>query len=386
MATTIDRLMVIIEANTKRLQAGLKEFDKTLERTSKSTVPNLKKAFDNSFRAIENGLMSAGLSFLFTGMAIKRFFQTALNSMFQTFLNIEGETGIVNERIAELKALLEFVKFNFVDAFIETGLLDKWIDKIESIINKFNELDDETKAQIVNWAIWAVIGAGTMMVLGQTLLFTLGLIGAFRLLKGAVAAAGMAVKIFNIAFGTTLTLATASGILLVVGLFIALLFLIYKISQKLDGLGDTFKFFGIFVVWVLAHIGEAIIDHILLPFNLVIKTINLAIRAMKSLGFATGISEIAEIQGPNLVGRVEDFGRKFTQESMARKAARGEEDPLLGGLKEEMSKLTEEIKSATQPLVKVDVNGSVIAENDLQKTLQDNLELALAFRNGSTNI
>ena len=156
MATVVDTLRLRIEASTS--------------------------AFDKSMQKIKGQLLGAGLSFLFTGMAIKRLFQTALQSLFSTFLLIEGETSVVANKVNNLKAGFFNLKHSIVSAFDDTGALDKWVARIDKIIKFFTGLDDETKVFFVEFAIGAVIAGAALMVLGQTMLGVLGVMAFISLI------------------------------------------------------------------------------------------------------------------------------------------------------------------------------------------------------------
>jgi len=150
MATLIDRLLVNIDVNTQNMENGI--------------------------RQIQRSLLSVGLSFLFTGMAIKRFFESMLNSMFTTFMNVEGETGPVSDMVNDILARLEFLKYSFIDAFVNTGAIQKWVDKAQELFDKFNNLTDAQKAFAVDFSIKAILIGGALMFIGQMFLGVLGIV------------------------------------------------------------------------------------------------------------------------------------------------------------------------------------------------------------------
>lgn len=262
-----DKLMLQIEANTKPL---VKDLD----------------AFNKKMMILEKGLMGAGLSFLFTGMAIKNFFQNILGAMFQTFLQVEGQTGAVNEKVNELLAAIAFLKFTLVAAFAETGVLDKWISRINSLVSWFSELDEGTKSLIVSSMIWAVIIGGLMMVVGQLGLAILGLTTLFNAMLG-LNMLGWLAKLK--ALFVSLTLAGALNLLLA-------LFAIFVLLPKLI---SAFGGFGNFVRSVFAGILKAAVLLVNFLVGALLQSIerivNTALGVARFFGFGgeTALAKIA---------------------------------------------------------------------------------------------
>jgi hypothetical protein len=187
-------------------------------------------------------LLGVGLSFLFTGMAIKRFFEGILKSLFQTFLMVEGEGGAVNDKINELMATLAFLKFTLIDAFVESGGLDKWIDRIERLIDWFVNLDDTSKSSFVNMSINAIIFGGALMIVGQTLLFLLGILALLKYLGMGKVFAGWTPAIGKVALG-------------LLGWVLALFTLLFIIPRLIRSFGG----FGNFAKAVIAGIIKAVV-------------------------------------------------------------------------------------------------------------------------------
>ena len=148
MVVAVDKLILEVEARTKE--------------------------FDNKMRNMQNLLLGMGLSFLFTGMSIKRFFQTMLQSLLETFMLVEGETGPVNEKINELRAAIEYAKWSLMDAAKETGLFDSLTNKIQKAVDWFNSLSEGTKSFIVTLMVLGFVAGTVMMFIGGLLLFLLG--------------------------------------------------------------------------------------------------------------------------------------------------------------------------------------------------------------------
>lgn len=248
MATAIDRLIVKIEANTKALERGLMN--------------------------VQNLLLGVGLSLLFTGMAIKRFFQTILTSLFQTFLTVEGEGGIVNNLFGEMAAKLAFIKFSFIDAFKDSVFFDIWVERINRIISLVDNLTTEQKAKLVDFAIKGMLVGAAMMVIGQAALFLLGPLAVIIFsLKTMITIFGTLKKVALLLFANPLLLVLV-GLLTGFGLLI----------KRAGGLGNAIKAFGLATLQIFAYIGDAIISFMLKPINIIIHSLNLAISAANKLG------------------------------------------------------------------------------------------------------
>ena len=174
MATTsIDRLLLMIDMKVDKALAASDKLNKKLQQIDKTAEMAQKKS-QNLAKSIQNVLLSMGMAFLFTGMALERFFMNALKGLLSQYRLIEGEGGIVNNAINELIASVIFLGYSLFDAFKESGMLQEWIDYIQKWIDKFNALDESTKSSIMNFIVWGTILSAIMMVVGMFLLFIIG--------------------------------------------------------------------------------------------------------------------------------------------------------------------------------------------------------------------
>lgn len=210
----VDKLLIDIEiqirnANKfKELDAWLLKIEKDLNRLTKEKLTK----FSNLARSTQNFLLGMGMSFLFTGMQIKNFFQSMLTDLYASFTMVEGQGSITNEKFYELQALLEFTKWSLIDAFADSGMLDTWLKRISSFLDYINDLSPATKAWLVNMAVWGVIAGLAMMVLGGFLLF---LLGPLAFAKVALVETGLIAKTSFATF--------ASGALIAAGIVLTLL-------------------------------------------------------------------------------------------------------------------------------------------------------------------
>ncbi len=124
----------------------------------------------NFMKGLQNAMLGVGLSMLFTGMAIKRFTDTALMAIFNTYSMALGEQSEFAQKTNELRAAWEFFKFSLMDALVATGVFDYLLQKVLVLLNWFRGLNDEQKAFWGKLLIFGSIAGGLMMILGQTVL------------------------------------------------------------------------------------------------------------------------------------------------------------------------------------------------------------------------
>lgn len=323
---SVDKLVIAVEVVTKAAEKAMTEFEKQLNSTRKAinlqtrahaagldksaklTKANAMEiakfearttAFEKTFRNVQRLMLSTGLSFLFTGMAIKRFFESMLRSLFDTFLMVEGEGGIVNNKVNELKAAFWALQAQFVEAADKAGVLDKWKDRIEGILGWFEKLSDKQKATFVDMSINAAIAGSSLMVIGQV---GLGLIGVMAALDVAMAPVSLSFMIIGVLaytiyktidgdlnpilkiFVVTLGLIAAAMIvctLAEIGLTLPLLVIIAVValiiasiivlSKELGGLKNMFKWVGLGI----AEIFIAVLETVELAIIGIIKLLNL---------------------------------------------------------------------------------------------------------------
>lgn len=324
MATVIDRLLLNIDV---RIQ-NEKNMDRVTQR----------------LQFIQKGLLGAGLSFLFTGMAIKRFFQTALNSIFQTFLMVEGETGVINDSVHEIIAALTFLAFSLVDAFKDTGALQFWIDQVMSLVNFFNELSDGTKSALVTISIFGFLAGTALMILGQTMLGVLGVMALIAvvglpvfLLLGALALGLIAlfliwnsemdfakkvlasIMIFLVglmAFLIVFKVAVLSPWILLISVVVIVIGLFAILAKRLGSVKAAFQIVLLSMLWGFALLGDAIILSMIEPIKLVISLLLRLIRIANRIpGINIPTTGLRELEGAlpetgSLSRRVEEMGRR----------------------------------------------------------------------------
>ena len=220
-----------MQTESKKLKQTEK-LQRNLDKQFNQMIAAKEQKMQSFFQATQKLLLSVGLAFLFTGMALKRFFETAVTSLLKLYMDMEGAQGPVSEKVNELKARIFAVGHSLFDAFKDSGMLDKWLDRINWFIDKIEGLDEGTKAWLVNASIWGAIVATAMMVIGMALLFLLAPLAAIEFMMGSklVAAVG---RFMWALMGNPLTwFILALGIVLI-GL--------WRMKDAMGGVGNFFK-------------------------------------------------------------------------------------------------------------------------------------------------
>lgn len=355
------------EIARKRILANIERNQHQLRKRRILEIKKLEQQQQQRFMGLKNMLMGAGLSFLFTGMAIKNFFQNILTGLMQNFLLIEGETGSVNNQMDNLKASLLFLQYTLIEAFAEGGGLDWWITKVQELIDWFVGLDDGAKSFIINFMIGAVLIGGAMMLIGQLMLGVLGIIAVLEFF-GVKSMGGLFIAIFKLVLIAALLVAAFIIIketldsdlhpalkfliimLTVILVLMALVGLgalalslpwiiaigaiiagILLLSNHLGSLKNGFLALGIFLLAILAMLGDSIYNTLILPLRLVISTLNSMIRAYNLL---TG-SDYATIKQPDILPlskKVWEMRNDLIAQAEEEKAAKGDSETGIPGL------------------------------------------------------
>jgi hypothetical protein len=315
---SIDRLVIQIDAKTKGAEAALKRIDKSVQQIDKNVEKQTKAAFVG-FKALQGQLLGFGLSFLFTGMAIQRFFQGMLLSMAQTFLQAEGSTSVLGDKLDFLKSKLAFVAFDFFEAFTQDDTIDKLLKKIDGILDKLIDLDDTTKSNIVQFILLAAAVGIALLVFGQ---LTLGLLGVIAFIS---------------------FLASNPIVLLIAGFFLVILAIGF-LMRKLGGLKNFFKSVMRGIINLTALAAQIMVEKFLDGINFIIRIIQQLLS--KSL------------RAPDIVGAATRFNERF------------------------LALPTDQPQQA-QNVVNVNVEGSVITEQELTDKILSNFELNKLFNQGS---
>ncbi len=263
-------------------------------------ITETNKKMDVGMRQLRTNMLGFGLSMLFTGMALKRLGDAILKSLIKTYLTATDEQNKFAQQLLGVQASFEFLKFSIVDALSQSDLVIGFINGLIQLINRISEFiskHPKVALFIGTFAALAIAIGGPLMVIGQVTLGILGLIAGKALLikKIEVLKATKFVK-----WLTSVKVATWATFGAYIGVAIAIAFLInqfIKLKEVTNSWGLAFKATGIFILQVLAFVGDAILSVFIFPINMAIKAINKLIDgwnklANTGLGRKLGISEI----------------------------------------------------------------------------------------------
>lgn len=268
----------IIDPVTKKFVSGQEIMRRQVEQTIKKT--------SSGMRDLRRNMLGFGLSMLFTGMAIKRLGDNILKSLVKTYMTATDEQSKFNRQLMGVQASFEFLKFSIMDALGQSDLVIGFIDGIIQLTNRisaFISTHPKVALLIGLFTGIAVVGGGLLMVIGQTTLAIIGLIAGYELLRIAM------IQIKGIAIIKWLTsLKVASWLafwpyLLIIAAIGFLIFQFIKLKEVTGSWKNAFKAAGLGILFVVALIGDGILEFILIPINLAIAAINLLIAGWNRL-------------------------------------------------------------------------------------------------------
>lgn len=354
--TTVDRLLLMFESNVNTVTKQMTAFERTIQAATKahqmqerfaraglSKTANLTKQnakavamaemrserLMNIGRKMQNMFLSFGMAFLFTGMQLSRMFKEALQGLMQTFLSVEGQTGPVNEAVNQLRAAWEFFKYSVIEAFKEEGGLERLLNTVEGLIEKFNSLDNGAKSFIASFLVVGFVSTTVMMAMGQMFLFMIPLattlsVSLWSLVLPLVIVMATVAALFAIWLSdmstTKKVLLTIAVVLIGIGLILALLvspwFLIAAAVGVVIAAIVLFKD----EIWLaMLKAGKAVKDFLIDSLNSVIGLINKIISGFNNLP-GVSISLIPEIQdlGADYTSRIAATEARIAEKRAAR--------------------------------------------------------------------
>jgi hypothetical protein len=309
MGMFLDYLSVVFDLSTKKADKKFEEIDDRLKKIN-ATMIDTRKAVAGE---LNNILMSAGLAFLFTGMAIQKFFQGALTSIISTYMQVEGQQGAVSEGLYELQAAWEFFKFALFEALKETGIWDNFIKGITDFLKWLGDLPAPVLTFIAVLLVLGVVFGFIMSFVGQVMLFILGLLALWEF--GLLPVLGIIVLI--IAAVATLAMiwmsdmSLAEKILWSIVLVLTVIGIILLFTAGLPGLiviaiAAVIAIILVFKdqIWLaMLTAGQAIGKFFISALNTAIKYINEIIRLMNKVP-GVSIPLIKEIKGPDFSSQI----------------------------------------------------------------------------------
>ncbi len=237
-------------------------------------------------RAAKRGAMrffGLGMGMLFMGMATNRAIMGFISSSIEAYKIAGNEQSIFNVKTQELSAAWEFFKFSLIDALSQSELFVALIDWVIQLINRFNELSPAKKFILAIVIALAAVGTAAMVAAGQIGLF---MIGIEMVQQGAIKAVAKALWAVNAAL-------FANPVVWVMLAVISLIILVGWLVKTFDDAFSALKFFGGFGLWVLALIGEAIINAVLFPLRGMLKILDMIIAALNII-FGTNWGSLYE--------------------------------------------------------------------------------------------
>jgi len=274
---------------------------KEIQNTEKSA-----KKLEFSLRGVQRAFLSIGLSFLFSGMALRRFFENFLRQSVDSYMKMADANSKLLKDVLSVQASWEFLKYSIVDALSQTGLLELMADVIRRITDYLNNLSPEAKEKFVKIAIGAIILGSAMMVFGQVLLFVIGLITLLDILISPLGAAlliiAATILLLNsnmdetskvlVKIAATISLLTigllvlgvavgATFILFLAGLALLLIVLV-GLKSKYETWGRAFQSYAFTIVngvaWIVAKVIDLIVENFRIALDIIIRLINIANR------------------------------------------------------------------------------------------------------------
>jgi len=282
---------------------------------------------EKSAGLMKNSMLQFGLSMLFGGMAIKRFFDTIAKDSFTTYNKLVANTQMANNATSQLTGAVTVLKFTMGEAL--NSVLEVLVPLLMPLLDKIIEFV-QTHSKLVGWVvIIGILLGGLMMVVGQFVLLGLGLIagtvlfgglGTAGATAGTAMAGGMVKGIGGLLKTGLMILAviaiwkTLFGLLtgdesaikwvgkVITAIAGAVAYILYIFTKVIQTVASMFKVLGINVQWVFESIGRIMQNIFADIVNWVIDAINGLIKgwnwlAESKAGQLAGLGTIGEMKG-----------------------------------------------------------------------------------------
>lgn len=173
-------ILIQTKTDSEKAKRDLKEQKEIIRRLTNETNEAARAS-----RAMRTNMLGMGLSFLFTGMAIKRYADNMLKSLYTTYSTIMAEGTLFHEQTNRLSAAFQFLKYSIFDALANSEFFAQLVDWLVQAANWLSEFVAK-HPELAKVMLWFLIGAsllgGFLMIVGQTTLGILGLIAMGELL------------------------------------------------------------------------------------------------------------------------------------------------------------------------------------------------------------
>lgn len=157
---------------------GIRTNNKEVSRAMNDMSTNSKKASQE----FKSNMLGAGLSFLFTFMAVKRVFDTIKQESFNTFNKLTANTSMANNAVNRLGMAMDFLKFTVADAI--NLALEPMMPQLLSIIERVAEWIENNEELAGKLVVFGGVASTVGMIIGQFALFIIGIVSAAKLVLG----------------------------------------------------------------------------------------------------------------------------------------------------------------------------------------------------------
>lgn len=171
---------------TKKVTTQYDEMGNAIQRTTekfkKNFDPVAKKteAMQSSMRLLRANLLGVGLSFLFFGMAVRKFATDIIRGAVNAFNKIMESSELAGSSLQELGVWLEFIKFRLGETI--SNSLEPYRQKIVEIISDTADWIGKHEKLVAGLLVFALVLGTVMQVLGQFFLAALG----WTMIKGLI--------------------------------------------------------------------------------------------------------------------------------------------------------------------------------------------------------
>jgi len=210
---------------------------------------------ENEVRKFQRDNLAMGLSFLFTGMAIKRMFDSIMKSSFKTYTRVMGETSEYAQGIGRLTGGFEFLKFSIAEAFaastagrwlLETIIkivdwTSAWISKHQSLVVVALSLVGALSTTMMLYGQYKLFRLGWKVFMDKLLLSTIKWADRLKLIKGYWKSMfGTAGKIGTAIWGN---LGLIAGVSALVAVLLVAAFILWRMQSQFDSFGKFWDWF-----------------------------------------------------------------------------------------------------------------------------------------------
>ena len=272
----IDRQTEKLRKNISNALDGGAGAAKRFEQRIKEVSAGIE-AQQKALRGLQREILAISLSIMFVGFAIRRFTDKAFRGLTNTMQNVTDDTHEFNVLTNRLRANWEFMKFTLMDALMQSGLFQWFIERLIQATQWVSNLSDRQRQWIViSLALAAVLGT-VMIVAGQfgTLLAG-GLLKKIGLTKWLIAGITKLKAAFALSFGAGIkaALVLLGPWLLIIAAFTAIVAGLWFVYKNWDLVWNGIKIVFFTIIRMVADAWDWTINKMIDGINWVIRQIN----------------------------------------------------------------------------------------------------------------